>query len=151
MHLLQNPRAYILVSNINKHLALDSILADCQLGFRSQRSCETQLIQFVHDIISNLDGAVNRGHKQTDLIIMAFTKALIRYHTGGYCTIGLLWDKRIHPQVDKLMALWAHSTSIIRWTSLRSCPSVIRCIPRISFRTDHVPYTRIYKRPAGKH
>ena len=66
---------HILVSNINKHLALDSILADCQHGFRSQRSCETQLGQFVHDIISNLDGAVNRGHKQTDLIIMDFAKA----------------------------------------------------------------------------
>ena len=71
MHLLQNPRAY-LVSNINKHLALDSILADCQHGFRS---CKTQMVQFVHDIISNLDGAVNRGHKQTDLIIMDFAKA----------------------------------------------------------------------------
>ena len=66
---------HILVSNINKHFALDSILADCQHGFRSQRSCETQLVQFVHDIISNLDGAVNRGHKQTDLIIMDFAKA----------------------------------------------------------------------------
>ena len=65
----------------NKHLALDSILADCQHGIRSQRSCETQLVQFVHDMISNLDGivdgwmAVNRGHKQTDLIIMDFAKA----------------------------------------------------------------------------
>ena len=59
---------HILVSNINKHLALDSILADCQHGFRSQRSCETQLVQFVQEIISNLDGAVNRGHKQTDLL-----------------------------------------------------------------------------------
>ena len=66
---------HILVININKHLALDSILADCQHGFRSQRSCETQLVQFVHEIISNLDGAVNRGHKQTDLIIMDFAKA----------------------------------------------------------------------------
>ena len=46
----------------------------CQHGLRSQRSCETQLVQFVHDIISNLDGAVNRGHKQTDLIIMDFAK-----------------------------------------------------------------------------
>ena len=51
---------HILVSNINKHLALDSILADCQHGFRSQTSYETQLVQFVQDIISNLDGAVNR-------------------------------------------------------------------------------------------
>ena len=66
---------HILVSNINKHLALDSILADCQHGFRSQRSFETQSVQFVYDIISNLDGAVNRGQKQTDLIIMDFAKA----------------------------------------------------------------------------
>ena len=29
----------------------------------------------MHDIISNLDGAVNRGHKQTDLIIMDFAKS----------------------------------------------------------------------------
>ena len=65
---------HILVSNINKHLAFESILADCQHGFRSQRSCETQLVQFYHDIVSNLDGAINRGHKQTDLIIMDFAK-----------------------------------------------------------------------------
>ena len=62
-------------AGINKNVALDSRFADCQHGFRSQRSCETQLVQFVHDIFSNLDGAVNRGHKQTDLIIMDFAKA----------------------------------------------------------------------------
>ena len=39
---------------------------------KCQRSCVTQ---FVHDIISNLDGAVNRRHKQTDFIIMDFAKA----------------------------------------------------------------------------
>ena len=66
---------HILVGNINKYLAFESILADCQHGFRSQRSCETQLVQFYHDIVSNLDGAINRGHKQTDLIIMDFAKA----------------------------------------------------------------------------
>ena len=43
-------------------------------GFGSRRSCETQLVQFEHDF-SNLDGAINRGHKQTDLIIMDFAKA----------------------------------------------------------------------------
>ena len=66
---------HILVSNINKHLAIESILADCQHGFRSQRSCETQLVQFYHDIVENLEGAYNRGHKQIDLIIMDFAKA----------------------------------------------------------------------------
>ena len=54
---------YILVSNINKHLAFESILADCQHGFRSQRSCETQLVQFYHHIVENLEhiiGAISR-------------------------------------------------------------------------------------------
>ena len=31
----------IIVSNINKHLTFESILADCQHGFRSQRSSST--------------------------------------------------------------------------------------------------------------
>ena len=66
---------HIIVSKINKHLALESILADCQHGFRSQRSCETQLVQFYHDLVSNLDRAVNSGHKQTDVIVMDFAKA----------------------------------------------------------------------------
>ena len=66
---------HIIVSNINKHLAFESILADCQHGFRSQRSCETQLVQFFHDLVSDLDRALNRNHRQTDVIIMDFAKA----------------------------------------------------------------------------
>ena len=66
---------HIIVSNINKHLAFESILADCQHGFRGQRSCETQLVQFYHDMVSNLDGTQDRGQKQTDVIIMDFAKA----------------------------------------------------------------------------
>ena len=52
-----------------------NILAESQHCFRSGRSCETQLVQFIHDLCENLDGAHNRGHKQTDLIIMDFAKA----------------------------------------------------------------------------
>ena len=75
MHLLQNlGREHIKVSNINKHLAFESILADCQHGFRSQMFCEPHLVQFYHDMVSNLDGARDRGQKQTDVIIMDFTK-----------------------------------------------------------------------------
>ena len=69
---------HIIVRNINKHLAFESILADCQHGFRSQRSCETQLVQFYHDMASNLDGARDRGQNQTDMIIMDFAKAFDR-------------------------------------------------------------------------
>ena len=59
---------HIIVSNINKHLAFESILADCQHGFRSQRSCETQLVQFFHDLVGGLGRALGRGHRQTDVI-----------------------------------------------------------------------------------
>ena len=84
---------HIIVSNINKHLAFESILADCQHGFRSQRSCETQLVQFYHDMVSNLDGAQDRGQKQTDVIIMDFAKAFDKVphrwllYKLGYCGI----------------------------------------------------------------
>ena len=112
---------HILVSNINKHLALDSILADCQHGFRSQRSCETKLVQFVHDVIINLDEAVNRGHKQTDLIIMDFAKAFDKVpHRRLLHKLDHYGEKRVHPQVDQLMALWAHSTDTIRWSKIVS-------------------------------
>ena len=66
---------HIIVSNINKHFAFESILADCQHCFRSQRSCETQLVQFYRDMVSNLDGALNPDYKQTDVVIMDFEKA----------------------------------------------------------------------------
>ena len=56
---------HILVNNINKHLALDSILVDCQHGFRSHRSCETCARHHQHP------GCVT----QTYLIVMDFAKA----------------------------------------------------------------------------
>ena len=35
-----------------------------------------ELVLFVHDIMSTLDGVVNRGHKPTDLSIMDFARPL---------------------------------------------------------------------------
>ena len=114
---------HILVSNINRHLALDSILADCQHGFQSRRSCETQLVQFVHDIISNLDGAMNRGGgggAQADRFDHhGYRKGLRQGPTQeAIIQTRLLWDTRVHPQVVQLMALWAQSTSSFRRSSL---------------------------------
>ena len=74
MSLTSVAKLHIIVSNINKHLAFESILADCQHGFRSRRSCETQLVQFYHDLVSNLDHALNRDQKQTDVIVTDFAK-----------------------------------------------------------------------------
>ena len=69
---------HIIASSINKHMkhpAFESVLADGHHGFRSQRSCKTQLVQFYHDMVSNMDRALNPDQKQTDVIIMDFGKA----------------------------------------------------------------------------
>ena len=51
------------------------VLVSAWFEFPQSEILQTQVVQFVHDIMSNLDGAVNRGHKQTDLIIMDFANA----------------------------------------------------------------------------
>ena len=94
---------HIIVSNINKHLAFESILADCQHGFRSQRSCETQLVQFYHDLVSNVDRALNRDQKQTDVIIMDFAKAFDK--VPHMRLLNKLEYYGINSQVDQLVAL----------------------------------------------
>ena len=84
--------AHILVSKIMQHLSEHDTLVETQHGFRSGRSFETQLVQFIYDLRENLDGAHNRGHKQTDLIIMYFAKAFdkvpyrrLAYKLEYYC------------------------------------------------------------------
>ena len=58
-----------------QHLSEHDILVESQRVFRSGRSCETPLVQFIHDLRENLDCAHNRCHKQTNLMIMDFAKA----------------------------------------------------------------------------
>ena len=41
-------------------------------------------MQFVHDIISNLDGAKNRGHKHIDLVKLDLRRPLTRFDSGDY-------------------------------------------------------------------
>ena len=61
---------HIMVSQINKHLQLNDILVSNQHGFRAQRSCETQLVEFVHDLHTNLGSKT-----QVDAVVMDFSKA----------------------------------------------------------------------------
>lgn len=61
---------HIVHSNIMKHLTKHNILTDKQHGFRKHHSCETQLIQTVHDIAGSLD-----NRTPLDMIIMDFSKA----------------------------------------------------------------------------
>ena len=58
---------HIITSNIKKHGEENSVL---QHGFRRERSCQTQLIEFLDEIANNID----RG-QQTDVLIMDFSTA----------------------------------------------------------------------------
>ena len=59
-----------MVHHIMGHAQEHNILYARQHGFRSMLSCETQLTEFYHDLVSNCHG----GH-QTDVLVMDFSKA----------------------------------------------------------------------------
>jgi hypothetical protein len=61
---------HIVVSNVKRHLETFGILSDRQHGFREHRSCETQLIEFVHQLANHLEEG-----RQVDAISMDFAKA----------------------------------------------------------------------------
>ena len=61
---------HVISSNIMQHLEKHSILYDLQHGFRSARSCETQLVSFIQELASSTDKNI-----QTDIIVMDFAKA----------------------------------------------------------------------------
>ena len=64
---------HIIVSQMRDHMDQHNILVDCQHGFRSRHSCESQLIITAHDLASSL----NQKH-QTDMAILDFSKAFNR-------------------------------------------------------------------------
>ena len=82
MHLLQTLE-HIIVSNINKHIAFESVLADCQHGFRSKRSCGTQLVQFFRGLVGNLDNALNRDRGRTGVVVVDFAGAFDKVSHRG--------------------------------------------------------------------
>ena len=64
---------HIIVSITLKHLDHHKILTGCQHRFRAWRSCETQLVTLCHLIVESLE-----KNKQTDMIILDFSKAIDR-------------------------------------------------------------------------
>ena len=61
---------HIIYSGISHHLEEHNVIRNEQHGFRSGRSCETQLLITIHDFANNLN-----NQKQTDAILLDFTKA----------------------------------------------------------------------------
>ena len=61
---------HIVASNVVKHLDSNQILYYLQHGFRSKRSCETQLTMLIEKTHTNL-----KEGKQTDIILLDISKA----------------------------------------------------------------------------
>jgi len=61
---------HIIATHIMQHLETNNILYDLQHGFRQNWSCETQLILFIHKLMSNHEKII-----QSDIILMDFAKA----------------------------------------------------------------------------
>ena len=64
---------HIVVSSIMQHFETQCILSDNQHGFRMGRSCETQLLESVEELTTNLEGG-----RQTGIIVLDFAKAFDR-------------------------------------------------------------------------
>ena len=64
---------HVVVSSIMQHFETQCILSDNQHGFRMGRSCETQLLESVEELTTNLEGG-----RQTGIIFLDFAKAFDR-------------------------------------------------------------------------
>ena len=71
---------YIVYSNILHHLQIHNILHKEQYGFRSGRSCESQLLNTIDDLAINLD-----DRKQTDVIFLDFSKVFDKVPHHNIC------------------------------------------------------------------
>ena len=80
------------------HLEDHEILTDLQHGFRSGRSCETQLITTFHDIASAY--SYNKKGSQIDIAVLDFSKAFDTVPHDG------LLSKIKHYGIDDKVWLW---------------------------------------------
>ena len=86
---------HIIHSTVMDHFDRHNILCDEQHGFRSRRSCETQLVVTLNQIAKNMD----QGH-QTDIILLDFSKA---------------FDKVPHERLLLKLAYYGVKGSTLNW------------------------------------
>ena len=61
---------HIVTTNVVSHMDHHNLLYDLQHGFRSKRSCETQPVTLVEDLMRN-----SLAESQIDLVLLDFSKA----------------------------------------------------------------------------
>ena len=71
---------HIIHSDVIEHLDHNNIITDAQHGFRSKRSCETQLIKSVRDLVKSLNDS-----EQIDSFLRDFSKAFDKVSHRKLC------------------------------------------------------------------
>ena len=110
------------------HMELHKLFVDCQHGFRSRRSCETQLVSFIQELV---DGMIGGG--QTDVILLDFSKAFDKVPHQRLLT------KMKRLGVDNLTLKWVENfltqrtqRVVVEGATSDNKKSDIRCAPRYS-------------------
>ena len=62
---------HVIISSVMKNVDQHEILTDWQHGFCRRRSCETQLVTLVHELVAARDRGI-----QTDMVILDFFQGL---------------------------------------------------------------------------
>ena len=88
----------IVLSHLNKHLSINSILSPVQHGFRAGMSCETQLVLSCHDWNNILN-----QHGQVDALLLDFSKA---------------FDKVSHPKLQHKLGQYGVTGKTLKWISV---------------------------------
>ena len=83
------------MSNMMEHFSTHNILKDCQHGFRSNRSCESQLISLTQELHEHLE-----DKEQVDMIVLDFSKA---------------FDKVGHKRLLKKLHNYGIRGNLLRW------------------------------------
>ena len=108
---------HVVVSSVMQHFESHGILIDNQHGFRRGRSCETQLLEFVEELMTNLEEG-----KQTDILIMDFAKAFDRVnhsllvhklHRYGIRDSTLAWIENFLEDRHQAVVVNGHRSSFI--------------------------------------
>ena len=98
---------HIICSSLMQHLTRHNILYPLQHGFRERRSCESQLIEFVHDIAFNMQ----KGH-QNNVVVMDFAKAFDKVaHNRLLYKLSSYGVKGNTLGLDRVFSLWKISAS----------------------------------------
>ena len=121
MTVLMKVLEHIVTTNLVTHLDSHQLLYDLQHGFRSKKSCETQLVMLMEDMSRN----ANAG-QQTDLILLDFSKAfdkvshekvLHKLHRYGICGHVLHWIKAFLANRSQTVVLEGEKSAQLSVTS----------------------------------